>query len=314
MPINKKEVARWFGEIEVARRFQKRFGDQQERWRKNVKAMAGDFSDTSTDDEAVDVNMVKATMDTMLPPLYINDPHIIVIPTTDRGELANGQQFDNIMHAEMTEVEINYWMRELKVKRVIKRAVIDTEATNHGYAYVGYSRDNKDIVIDGERREPRPEIRVNHPFVKRLAPKDVLLPPGINDLEDALWVDILIRWFVKDARKRFGVKDLEPTQRIWEHDNKQDKPINTILKEFLASEESGLVILHQIWDKRKKRVYTLAEGHDAVLEDKPWPNEVDGEAREPPQGALLRRCPDRRRSQGRGEERSRWGDHLDRFR
>jgi len=73
----------WQGRLALAQQYQDDYGNTDKRWDKNVKAMAGDFnSEQELGDEAVDVNMVRSTMRSTLPPLYITEPHITVIPTT----------------------------------------------------------------------------------------------------------------------------------------------------------------------------------------------------------------------------------------
>ena len=157
----------WQCRVELGRRYQDKYGDVDGRWTKNIKALAGDFDSANEIGEgAVDVHMVRSTVKTALPPLWITEPRIMVKPTTEKFK-----GMDNIQRAENTEVEINYWLRELLVRRVVRKCIIDAHATNHGYAYLGYIKDKSDLEVDGEVQENVPTIRHRQPFVKRISPK-----------------------------------------------------------------------------------------------------------------------------------------------
>lgn len=281
--LNEDQVKNWKGRVEVARRYMKRYGDQNDRWRTNIRAMAGDFdSKNLLGKDAVDVNLVRSNIDTTLPPLWINDPFVTVSPTKPRSELANGETIDNVLNAEFAEAEINYWFRELGIKGVIKSAVIDSEATNHGYAYVGFTKDKGDLVNkNGERIEPNPLVKMRHPFVRRISPRDVLVPPGFFKFEDAPWVALIFRANVKDARERYGLQEneLHADKRLfnYQHDEQPaDGPLSTELNEYLNTDDNGLVEIQCVWDKRTRMVYEFTDGYKEALDEYKWPVEVEG--------------------------------------
>jgi hypothetical protein len=151
----KEQVRIWRARVELAKRYQDKHGNTDKRWDKNVKALAGDFnSEAEIGVGAVDVHMMRSSLKTSLPPLWITEPHISIRATTEKYK---GQ--DNVQRAENTEVEINYWLRELKVRRQIKKILVDGETTDHGYAYLGYVKDKSELEVDGHRTENDPTVR-----------------------------------------------------------------------------------------------------------------------------------------------------------
>lgn len=268
MADERDEIERWLGRIAHAERYRDEFGNQSGRWSDNIKAMAGDF-DTADElgEEAIDVNMVHSTMRTVLPPLWVTEPRVMVKPRIERDD----KGADNTIKAEKTEVELNYWMRELEVRQQMKRAILDMEATNHGYIYVGWTKTKEEAEAELD-----PAIRHRRPFVKRLSPTKVLVPAGYTEFEEHPWIDLVFLKSLAETKERYGERaaDLQATERMAIDTGTSD---SHYLKDFAESEEAAIVEVHNIWDKRTKKVYILAPNHDRFLEEpKDWPWEADG--------------------------------------
>ena len=273
-----EQVVRWQGRILAAERYQREHGNCSQpsgtgrRWDSNIQALAGDFnSREEIGAEAVDVNLMRANAKVVLPPLTLAEPHISVNPTQPRFKNA-----DNIRNAEMTQVELNYWLRELDVRREVQKVAVDGEATNHGYLYVGYTKFKGDSYNSGgERRENVPTIRHAQPFVRRICPKNILVPAGFWDLEECPWVDIKFRKPRREVAEKFDIplEDL-PATKGYVMDSEKDDPR---YKEYLDSEDNEYVLVHNIWDKTTKKVYVVAEGYEQYLEEpKAWPWDTEG--------------------------------------
>jgi hypothetical protein len=285
MPDDKSDdLKRWQGRIALAKRYQEKYGNTSQigggpRWDTYVKALGGDFnSQQDLGPEAIDVNLVHSTARTVLPPLWLNEPYVTFRATTARYKTSGGE-VDNIRRAEFAEAEVNYWLRELKVREnVVRPAVLDTEAMNHGYAYVGYTRKKEEIeTSDGESTEPNPLIRIKAPFVQRISPKRVLLPPGFPNLEECPWICILWLKPLEDVKDRYGeeaTEDLEATKSLG--DDEDRAKISGELKDYLDDDDAKLVEVQQIWDKRTERIITLADQHDRELDNEAWSVEFEG--------------------------------------
>ena len=278
MPLTDDDILTWHGRLELARRYRKEFGNTDGRWDKNVQAMAGDFGSRETlGPEAIDVNITHSTLETLLTPLSTIEPFITFRPTRPRVRIG-GKDVDNIQRAEFAEAEINYWMRELEVSDTAEAVVNDAEATNHGYALVWISKKGDLTNKDGEKTEPDPTIQEGRPLVKRLSPKQVLIPPGpfTTRPEEAPW--LAIEWLrpIQDVVDKYGVdkEDLPVT-----HSQLDDDRIGKTSSDFnsyLTSDDNKLVKVIQVFAKRTKQVLTFAEGHDGVLDEEKWDLETEG--------------------------------------
>jgi len=265
-----EQVRTWQGRIALAERYMKEHGDTDERWKDNVKALAGDFNSVAElGDEAIDVNYMRSTLKTVLPPLTINEPHVTVRPTT--RETPSGG--DNIRGADVTELEINYWMRELEVRRQVKLAMLDTETTNHGYIYVGWAQKSDVENKQGERTENEPTIQAGRPFVRRHSPRRLLVPPGYSEFEEHPWIDLVFIKPLRHIKEKYPTttEDLQGTKSL-----EAGTDDSQALSEYLDTPDAQLVEIHNIWCKETGKVYILAKGHEEYLEppeDWPWATE-----------------------------------------
>ncbi len=261
-------MERWQGRIELAQRYQDQHGNTSGRWSTNVKAMGGDFNSVAElGAEAIDVNMVHSTVKAVLPPLWLSDPFVTVKATTSKWK-----GVDNVHNAEKTEIEINYWIRELNVRDQVKQVVTDGEATNLGYLYLGYHSSSNDVSDEHD-----PVHKKGQPFVLRVSPKDVLVPPGYTDLEKMPWVGIRFRKPLLDLMEKYDKKRMEdvPTDSYSESGN-ADKDTEGF-SSYLKSDDAMVVTVIDIWDKRTKKVLKLVPSHDQFLEEpESWPVKVEG--------------------------------------
>ena len=260
----------WQGRLALAQQYQDDYGNTDKRWDKNVKAMAGDFnSEQELGDEAVDVNMVRSTMRSTLPPLYITEPHITVIPTQKTYNNA-----DNIARARYTEMELNYWFRELGVRHEVKKVVHDAEATNLGYLYVGYIKNERDNNFDY-----LPTARTGQPFIRRIGTKNVLVPPGYDDLEEMPWIGIEFLRPKIELVKKFGLSESQadklPVESYFDADGASSSPPS--MSSYVGSDDAMLVRVINVWDKVSETVLIIVPGYEEFLEEpRAWPYELEG--------------------------------------
>ena len=287
--LSSEELNRWKAKLAVALEYQKKKGNFASgantnlgRWDVNIRAIDGDFNSLEElGDEAIDVNVTSSTLETLLSPLWTTTPWITIEPTVAFAKDGD-QEFDNRIHAQATEIEINHWIRELKVKAIVKKCILDCAATNQGFAYLGYIADKSEIENkEGQTTENEPQIRLKQPFVKRIGPKRVLIPAGYYDLEECPWFAIGFERYVPDVEDRYGVTGLkaESTQAGFD---KLDgiEGLDSAGAEYLKSDEAGCVTVWQIWDKRgkerKKKLISLCMGYSECLAYEDWPLDLEG--------------------------------------
>lgn len=270
----------WCGRIELARRYRDLHGNTDDRWKNHVKAVAGDFnSKDELGEEAIDVNITHASLEVILGPLALNEPQVTVEPTRKTVEIG-GQQVDNVMHAEFTAAEINYWLRELEVQKTAERCLLDMETTNHMYALVWYAKKGDVTGADGERSEPDPKIQPGRPIVKRIAPHRVLVPPGACELEDHEWC--AIEWWKRKKDVMAEYPDI-PADKLPTGEKFFDEKLKTVgrditqaFSDYLDSDDNGLVKVIQVFCKRTGKIYKFADGYDELLDEEDWDLETEG--------------------------------------
>jgi hypothetical protein len=271
----------WADRLHFARRYQNEFGNQDGRWDRNVKATAGDYNSESElkTNEAIDVPTIRNNVKQTLSRMWRTTPHIAVNPTKERTVI-NGRDIDNIRHAEYTEVEINYWMRELDVKREIKKVLLSGESSNLGYLCVGYTSKSEDIEMGGEVIEANPVIKLKQPFIKRISQRCVLVPAGYDELEECPWVCIESDHLVADVKARYPktTENLQSTETFNRGGNIGSEGLrDQRIDDYKESEDCKYVTVQQVWCKRTKKIWLLAKDHDEFLEDpKKWPYKLEG--------------------------------------
>jgi hypothetical protein len=262
----------WQGRLRVAERHLQTYGNTDDRWADNTHALAGDFNSIAElGEEAIDVNMVRSTIKSTLPPLYVTEPMVTVTPTVPTLQGAN-----NVENARYTEIELNYWLRELGVRQEVKEIVYDGELTNIGYAYVGWSK-HADVATSAGPLEYSDNVKHSQPFVRRISPRNVRVPPGYKNLKEAPWVSIVFTKPLLHVQRKFGSRADKVPTRDYKHEFDDVPNMADSLRVYLETDDAKLVDVENIWDKETRRVYVVVVGHDQFLEDpKPWPWDIDG--------------------------------------
>ena len=120
----------------------------------------------------------------------------------------------------------------------------DAETTNHMYSYVGYvKQDQAHLIADDQGRlEYNPLIKKSRPFIVRLSPKQVLVPLGFPEFDEAPWIAVGWR------------KNVEYCKRIWPDTTKELEPsVMLLTEEDYASNKKENPILDEYLDPRRSR-------------------------------------------------------------
>jgi hypothetical protein len=177
-------------------------------------------------------NFVLATANSIVPSIVSADPYIRCLPRRP------GDQDG----AKLAETAINYIFREIGVKQILQDAALDSLLFNLAFLKVGYDPSGAflleeeyevgpELLNEGEETVLGIEAKValrralaeqdipfdegpeDNPTVERVAPWDVLTPPGYDDIQKAPWIAerITIRLEDLEADDRFKLpKGIEP--------------------------------------------------------------------------------------------------------
>jgi hypothetical protein len=249
----------WFNRLETARKVQKDYADRYgfDRIEKEYKGeyedvLRGFFGD---DVKIIPINEVKAFCKTLIPSVYSRDPIINVNP----------QGIKSIGPAKIAEKAVNAYWRELKIKRQVKKCILDAIIGPWGWIKVGYSAEIGEHVQD-ENSEVKYEvneyIRSEEIFAIRESWRNIFYDPMAVDAPyDCRWM----------AHRIY--KPVEAIKEVYNNaDNVQSSKMEVLKSEDPRKNESiEMGEIYEIWDKDTDMVYTVAEGCDKYLSKKEWP-------------------------------------------
>lgn len=255
-----EEVERWNGKISNARKWRDEICSRN-RWKEMIEEYKGHWGELS-DSAGIDllpVNLIFAYIKTELPSLYIKDPHIKINPKNKTS----------INTAKVFETVINYIWYCKKIKREIKKAIIDALLIGHAWFKTGYTgtfgsvEDGLGGVVETVESEDFFAYRV--PWDAITFDPDALDPPY-----DCEWIAHSIWLPLDEVKKNPKYKNTENLQASY---TKADGRTS----EDAVNKYSGKCRLTEVWHIKSKTVFTLADGAKDYIEDpKPWPLEGRG--------------------------------------
>jgi predicted SnoaL-like aldol condensation-catalyzing enzyme len=277
------ELKEWKNRLEVSHRKFKTIEPKIDRaW----KYYRGDqwgtndlFGIESYKDRVVD-NVVFANIRAIVPRLNFRNPKINIRAKREPFRTDKGI-FDTIAASAYWEVVLNYYYKELKIKREAKKCLYDALLSPWGIMELGYSLKTEAVESDEEDGLINELIKEDSPYVIRRDPKDFRSDIEGTDphLNDARW--IALKWIrtmndIKNDPKMSNTTNLKPN-----FFTKTEFP-NSGLKtnDTEETDENGIWARVQgwrIWDRKAHRMIDIVSEHDKFLRnDKEWPIDIDG--------------------------------------
>ena len=279
MPDNETDfVNDWMEKITLGERFKERYAKPEE-WKNYRDYYRNEWEKVG--DEPV-LNIVYSTGKALIPRVYFRTPTVTVTPR--RPEFA--------LHARVVEAVDNWLLRELKVKKQLKRVALDAYLCGTGCVKIGYDsefgfipsqsidRDTSTATQYGKKGgdliEYKTFIKPGLPWALRCRPDEIVTPFGYDDVDSMPWICHKV-WRTLDDVK---------------NDTKYNKTIrnslqggytpNVTLKtqdpqrppEFRFNEREPYVLLYEIRDSKKHKLYVF--GEDRVLLDLDDDLQVEG--------------------------------------
>lgn len=178
-----KKVGRWLGRISVAKRLhEEKFISNAKAWRDFYEG--NHFPTIANKSDLVVINYTYSILKAILPQIYFQDPYIY-LTATDRESTFNRQ---------LAEDALNNTWREIKVKRQMKRIILDMLIMGFGIGKLGYWFK----TIKPERLETQAEftefVKEEYPYFLRQSPFDVVFDFEAKSLDELRW--LAARYFV----------------------------------------------------------------------------------------------------------------------
>jgi len=233
--------------------------------------------------EQVTDNVIFSNIRTLMPAINFRRPKIFVKPKKKPYMLETGEMFDTLSGAVMLELVLNWYYKELEVKRQVDKCLMDSLLGFRGVAFVGYAAETEVISGDGTVLEINELIKEDSPYITRISPKDFRFDPSARDsyLTDARW--IAVRW----------VKTLDEIKKNPKYKNTKDIKTNYVIDTQFTNKGSSAskftddgyigggdtwnrVEGWDIWDRVEQKIITIVEGHDKELRYSDWPLDFNG--------------------------------------
>lgn len=272
------ELARWKERLNISHRKYDTIKDKTDRAWNYYKGIQ--WSGVGRDfyrEQPVD-NMIYSIVRAIIPRLNHKAPKIYVKPKK-KPYRTNEGLFDTIAASVNVELMLNYYYKELSLKREMRKCLYDAILSPIGIMQLGYTLETEKIK-DDDLLEVNELIKADSPFAVRRDPADFRSDPeGVDThLTDSQW--IALRW----------VKKLDDLKRNTKYSNTTNLKPNFSVKTNFGSVKGsndipdpsdndlwGRVEGWDIWDRKEHRIYSIVEGHDRFLRnEKEWPMEFDG--------------------------------------
>lgn len=267
-------------------RMKHKYGDR--RWRQNLRLVNFDhwsalaqsavgFDPTSDmPNDRITVNLTLSTVQDFVAFLLNHDPRFICKP----------RRQDAIDAAKVKGSLLNYWWREAKMQRQIKRVVWDAVSVGHGILKTGFVTEIdldrvKDRELDGVINYDE-VVRNEAPFVRRVNPFNFVIDPDARDqdLETARWVaevffmplqDVVANErFDKNVRAGIRAGTVTPvTRESWLADQLSIAQDEKIFQDDPVKAASP-VVLYEVWDKKFGLYRIYADGVLEPLYEGAW--------------------------------------------
>lgn len=247
----------WMDRIDKADRFIDKYTTRKD-WPTYKEYYRGNW-----ENNVYPVNVVFSVGRSMVPNTYFRSPKVCV--TATRPEM--------VWHARVVEAVDNYLIRELKLKKTLKRAILDAYISGYGVIKLGYDSEFGYIpdqgvdennatatgisTKEGDKIEYKVNVKPGMPWAIRVAPEDIIVPSGYIDLEDMPWIcHRILRPLedVKSDQKYRNTEELAGTRIV--NLSKNDR------KSFKEDpDETKYAELFEVRDVKTKSIYVFCEGH-----------------------------------------------------
>lgn len=251
-----EEVRKWNDKISSARKWRDEICTKR-RWKEMIQEAKGQWSTLDNLDVSVlPINLIFAYIKTELPSLYIKDPHIKINPKNKTS----------ISTAKVLEAVINYIWYYKKIKREIKKAIIDALIIGHAWFKTGYTgtfgsiEDGLGGVVETVESED---------FFSYRVPWDCIVfdPDSIDPPYDTSWIAHSVWLPLDKVKKNPRYKNTNKLQA-----NYTKKDAYSTNPDDISNKYAGKCQLIEVWDIKTKTVFTVSDGCSEYIEDpKPWP-------------------------------------------
>lgn len=276
--MTKEEITLWFGRIQKAEDLQ---ADRTKERREILKLYLGEFFGQPTDNsgEVTEVNFLFEYIKVLIAAIYARDPFIFVRARSGKWS----------MFAETMQFVINYYWKELKLKKKIKSSILDGVLAPPGFIELGYLFIKEKDQSTKDIEEEFPELKTTEPletkgifddtvkeddvFANYTPSHQVLWPDGYNDIRESPYMFIKRKMPLLDVKSNTMFKSVRQRLTGFNTISKADKtPGKFTLKDNVKPMQGGIqegvdeeqteITLYYGFDRRGQQRFVLAKNFD----------------------------------------------------
>lgn len=272
----------WLNKIHAAINWRKGHWNGDENWKRAYKLYGGkhwrynDEENPSADEarDLITVNITMSTINNMVPFLINSNPFFLCKP----------RKPSDSVQAMIQQEYVNYDWNLQNMTPQVKECVLDAGIIGHGIAKTGFTFELDQAVSKATGNIVYEDyVREETPFLVRVDPFNFIYDPTATDrsLATARWcAEILYQYYDDviengsyDSAVRNKIKNgvYQPSLLSGRHDTPVDWEMTDWFNDDKIVAEPNIIRLFEVWDKKHRKYYLLADGVPEPLIEKDWP-------------------------------------------
>jgi len=249
-----QKVAIWKARIERGKNYAKK--NFWENAKEDIKFFSGDHFEglgLSKDTDLLTINYTWSIIKSLIPQTYYEDPYIKL----------TAQSPNWVESRQLAEDYLNYCWKKMKIKRQLRKIILDWYVTGLGVRKLGYFQETVKNTNLETAKEYSFLVKDEYPYFLRQSPLDVVVDPEAKNLDDIRW--LAARYYVpiddlqsRESLKYKGVENLKGKHMPEDLLGKKFEEIDSDIRR---------VELWEIEDYVDNKILTLSGESDKFLRD-----------------------------------------------
>ena len=258
--LKKPDAKIWKARIEIAGKTKKdKFDERAKRMREMFR---GDHFPNAPEGDYIVINYCYAILKAILPQIYFQDPHLFI----DAGD---GETSSDATSA--AEAVLNHYWYKMKIKRQIKKIVLDSLIYGFGLGKIGYNTETIKAKLESGA-EYTEMIKSEYPFFKRTSPLNIVFDTDPNSIDDIKWLAVNYFPRVDDAKKNYkNIDDISGDYYNVSSSFVDEKKYKTSIQNDIKR-----LSIWEIQDLVSGKTLAVTNGADKFIKDIDNPYKLDG--------------------------------------
>jgi len=258
--LKKPDAKIWKARIEIGQKKKKdAFDERAKRMREMFK---GDHFPNAPEGDYIVINYCYAILKAILPQIYFQDPYLFL-------EAGDGETTSD--STKIAEAVLNHYWYKMKVKRQIKKIVLDSLIYGFGLGKIGYNTDTIKSKLESGA-DYTEMIKDEYPFIRRTSPLDIVFDTDVNSIDDIKWLAVNYFPRIDDAKKNYkNVDDISGDYYNVSSSFVDQKKYGTAIQNDIKR-----LSIWEIQDLVSGKILTVTNGVDKFIKDIDDPYKLDG--------------------------------------